>query len=128
MLNDDMALLREYVASQSEAAFASLVQRHIGLVHSSAVRQVRDHDLAEEVTQAVFIILAGKAASLGPDTVLSAWLYRTARYVALNALKNQRRRLAREQEALMQSTLMDDPTESAWTQLSPLIDEAMSQL
>ena len=122
-----MMLVREFAASQSEPAFAALVERHIGLVHSAALRQVGDVHLAEEITQAVFIILARKAASLGPKTILSAWLYRTTRYAAADALKARRRRQAREQEAHMQSTL-NQPDADAWVQLAPLLDDALAEL
>ena len=104
-MNDDMALVREYAAHNSEEAFATLVSRHVNLVYSAALRQVRDPHLAEEITQAVFIILARKAGSLDAKTILSGWLYRTAHYVSAAALKIQRRRQRREQEAYMQSTL-----------------------
>jgi RNA polymerase sigma factor (sigma-70 family) len=127
MMSDDMMLVREFAASQSEPAFAALVERHIGLVHSAALRQAGDAHLAEEITQAVFIILARKAASLGPKTILSAWLYRTARYAAADALKARRRRQAREQEAHMQSTL-NQPDADAWVQLAPLLDDALAEL
>ena len=122
-----MALVREFAASHSEPAFTALVERHIGLVHSSALRQVGDPDLAEEITQAVFIILARKAASLGSKTVISAWLYRTTRYAAADALKARRRRQAREQEAFMQSTL-NEPDADSWGQLAPLLDDALAEL
>ena len=68
MATDDIVLLREYALSGSEEACAALVLRHINLVHSVALRQVGDSHLAEEITQAVFIILARKAGSLGPKT------------------------------------------------------------
>jgi len=127
MMSDDMALVREFAASHSEPAFATLVQRHLGLVHSAALRQVGDAHLAEEIAQAVFLILARKAPSLGPKTILSAWLYRTTRYAAADALKATRRRQAREQEAYMQSTL-NQPDADTWAQLAPLLDDAMAEL
>ncbi len=127
-MNDDMALVREYAASQSERAFETLVSRHNNLVYSAALRQVRYPHLAEEISQAVFVILARKAGSLGSQTILSGWLYRTARFAAADALKTRRRRECREQEACMQSTLDDHPMDTAWQELSPLLDEAMAQL
>ena len=58
---DDLALLREYAAQNSESAFAELVSRRVDFVYSAALRQVRDPHLAEEITQAVFILLAVNA-------------------------------------------------------------------
>ena len=130
-MRDDMTLVREFAATQSEPAFAALVARHLALVHSAARRQVGDDHLAGEIAQAVFLILARKAATLGPKTILAAWLYRTTRYTAADALKTRRRRAAREQEAYMQSTL-NEPDRSAWQQsalqIAPLLDEALNEL
>src|SRR5438034_8956767 len=80
---NDMELVREYASRRSEAAFEVLVSRHVNLVYSTALRQVHDPHLAEEVTQATFIILARKAASLGPGTILPVWLLKTARFAVL---------------------------------------------
>src|SRR3984885_10269349 len=127
MPNDDLTLLREYAERNSEEAFATLVSRHVNLVYSVALRQVREPHLAEEITQAVFIILASKADKLPQHAVLPSWLCRTARYASANALTIQRRRQHREQEAHMQS-ILNEPSPVVWEELSPLIDAAMEKL
>jgi len=126
-MTDDMALLREYARHNSEEAFSTLVSRRVNLVYSVALQEVQDTHLAEEITQAVFIILARKAESLSPKIILSGWLCRTARYASANALTIQRRRQQREQEACMQSVLNESEPD-AWTQIAPLLGGAMKQL
>jgi RNA polymerase sigma factor (sigma-70 family) len=127
MANDDMALVRDYAARRSEPAFETLVGRYVNLVYSAATRQVRDPHLAGEITQTTFIILARKAGSLGPDTILPGWLHRTAVFVAADALKLQRRRAQHEQEAHMQSS-PTEPENEAWRQIAPLLDAAIAGL
>ena len=128
MTTDDMELVRQYAAHQSESAFAALVSRHTNLVYSVSLRLVCDPQLAEEITQAVFIILAQKAGSLDEKTILPGWLYRTACYVSGHALKQENRRQLREQEAYMRSKPDEAGTEAAWKQMSPLLEEAMLRL
>jgi uncharacterized protein (TIGR03435 family) len=136
IMNDDLTLLREYARRNSEEAFATLVSRHVNLVYSVALRQVRDSSLAEEITQAVFIILARKADSLGDKTILPGWLCRTARYASANALTIQRRRQRREQEVFVQSQIDQNDVslrskagaEETWNQITPLLDGAMEKL
>ncbi len=124
----DMEWLRDYGRQNSEAAFAGLVARHINLVYSAALRHVGIPAHAEEITQTVFVILARKAATLRPDTVLDAWLYETTRLTSLCFLRGERRRQSREQEAYMQTDVQDSPDDSVWTQLAPLLDDAMARL
>lgn len=123
---DDMALLREYVDAGSESAFAEIVQRRVNLVYSVALRLTGNSQDAQDVTQAVFVILAKKAPALRPKTILAGWLYETTRFTAMNFLTRKNRRQAREQEAYMQSSLNE--TEIIWPQLAPLLESAMSQL
>ena len=124
---DDLELLHEYVTDGSERAFSALVSRHVDLVFSTAFRQVRNPHLAEEITQAVFIILARKANQLGKGTILAAWLYRTARFAAADALKSEYRRRQREQHALDMETTASG-LDLAWSEVAPHLDEALARL
>ncbi len=122
---DDITLLKEY-AGGDESAFTALFKRHVHLVYSAALRQTRNPSHAEEVTQAVFILLARKAKSLSPKTVLSGWLYQAARLTTASLIKREIRRQRREQEVYMQT--LTKPETSLWEQIAPLLDEAMGRL
>jgi RNA polymerase sigma factor (sigma-70 family) len=130
MTSEDMTLVQTYAAEQSEAAFATIVSRHVGLVHSAALRQLRDEHLAQDVTQAVFVILARKAASLPPETVLSGWLYRTALFACADVRRREMRRQQREQEAFMEASIEShtSDTQTVWNKLAPILEENMARL
>jgi RNA polymerase sigma factor (sigma-70 family) len=124
---NDIELLREYVRGNSETAFETLVARHVNLVYSVALRKTGNPHAAEEITQAVFIILAKKARGLSPRTILAGWLCETARLTAANFLRGEIRRQRREQEAYMQSVL-NEPEPDVWPQIAPLLDDAIAKL
>jgi RNA polymerase sigma factor (sigma-70 family) len=124
-LSEDMELLQEYVVRNSDSAFEAILKRHIHLVYSTALRQVRDPSLASDVTQTTFIILARKARTLTTATILSGWLYRTTMFAASRAMRTEARRRERDNEALKMQT---EQTETCWEELAPVLDEAMGRL
>ena len=125
---NDLGLLHEYVTNGSERAFSALVSRHVDLVFSTAFRQVRNPHLAEEITQAVFIILARKANQLGKGTILAAWLYRTARFAAADVLKSEYRRRQREEQHALDMETTASASDLAWSEVAPHLDEALARL
>ena len=126
MSDTDLELLARYTRQNAEDAFAEIVRRHLDLVFSAALRQVRSPQLAEEVAQSTFISLARDANRLAPDTILAAWLYQVTHHTAANVVRREARRQLREQIAsemnAINSTLAD------WTHIEPLLDEAMHAL
>jgi RNA polymerase sigma factor (sigma-70 family) len=129
-MSEDRELIDAFVRDGSEEAFAILTRRHLDLVYSAALRQVRDAELARDVAQAVFLLLARKARSFSPETVLAGWLYRTARLVSLEALRAERRRKTREEKmaVAVDQAVSPQETDEFWGQISPHLDGAMEHL
>jgi RNA polymerase sigma factor (sigma-70 family) len=126
----DAELLTLFAKTGSESAFRSLVERHLPLVHSAALRQTAgDHHQAEEVAQAVFTLLARKAGGLQRHPALVGWLYTTTHHIAAKVRRSNQRRRRREQAAqLMPSDTHTPSFASDWTELKPVVDEVMLQL
>src|SRR5688500_8962348 len=127
----DQALLEEFVRSGSAQAFRALVARYAGLVRASALRQVRDQHVADDVTQAVFIVLARRAATIRDAAVLPAWLIRTAHFASRDARKLEARRRKHEQKAAeMAPSRIEssaDPNRD-FADLAPALDAALAKL
>ncbi len=123
---DDLELLRQFARDHSQTAFTELVRRHVNLVYSAALRQVRSPQLAEEVAQSVFADLARDAAKLKPDTGLTAWLYAVTRRTAVDVIRKESRRQLREQIAVEMNAM--NATEARWTDIEPFLDEAVAAL
>ena len=132
---NDAALLARFAESRDGRAFADLVRRHAGLIHSAALRRVGSADAAD-VTQAAFLVLLRK-----PDQALraanrpgglAAWMLAITRNLCNNAQRRRRRREHHEREAAVpgdDATIGGDPVEAlAWREVAPLLDDAVLSL
>ncbi len=137
--HSDQTLPRQYVKHRSEAAFARIIQRHLGLVYATCRRETGDAELAEDVTQAVFLVLAKKASRLRGGDSLAGWLFQTARFASRNAVRRERSRLRQEQEIAAQEIkqILDaqageahDPwsCDPLWQTIEPLLNAAVARL
>ena len=136
-MTDDAELIRRYAEQRSEEAFAELVRRHLGLVYSAALRRLGgDAHGAADVAQGVFVKLARDAARLGGHGALTAWFYAVTRNAAVDAIRANQRRAAREQEAFTMNEILSAEvrvgasaeTEVEWARLRPVLDAAMDAL
>jgi RNA polymerase sigma factor (sigma-70 family) len=126
----DAELLAEYRRDGSEAAFGELVARHRDWIYSVALRRVHDPSLAEDVCQAVFIVLARKAGSIVEGRNLPAWLFGVARFTAARAVRGESRR--RRYEAAAAEMRRDEAiaggTSAADEEMSAELDRAVAHL
>ncbi|MEI8195917.1 MAG: sigma-70 family RNA polymerase sigma factor [Phycisphaerae bacterium] len=125
---DDPQLLSAFVRTGSPEAFHELVVRHIDLVYAVARRQVGNSHDAEDITQAVFIVLARKARTVPSAALLPAWLLKATYFAAANARKTSARRHKYEQEASVMMPTSVPPVDPEWDQLSPYLDAALARL
>ena len=127
-MTESQQLLAQYVESGSETAFRELVTRYVNLVYCAAVRLVNgDTHLAEDVTQMVFADLARLARTLPPKVMLGGWLHRHTCFVASKTLRGERRRQARERQAVEMNAL-EDHSAANLALVGPLLDDAINQL
>ncbi len=123
----DSQLVRAYAAEGSETAFRALVARHLDLVFATAMRQIGDAGIAEEVTQNVFVALARKAPRLAGIETLAGWLHRTTILEAKARVRSELRRLRREDAAARLAVVQSEGS-SPLDPLVPLLDEGMLHL
>jgi RNA polymerase sigma factor (sigma-70 family) len=130
-MTSDLDLLGQFAREKSQDAFTTLVNRHVNLVYSAALRQVRSPQLAQEIAQSVFADLARNAGKLSGAGLQSArsvtpWLYAVTRRTAIDAIRKESRRQLREQIAVEMNDM--NATSAEWTQIEPLLDDAMAAL
>lgn len=128
-MTPDNELLRRYTEQGDETAFTELVKRHLNLVYACAMRGLNnDAALAQDVAQAVFTDLARKAAQLRNHPTLAGWLHTSARFAASKVVRAEQTRRTHEQEAASMNETLTTPADSTWSQLHPVLDEAIGDL
>lgn len=126
---DDTELLRDYVENSSEPAFARLVDLHVDLVYSAALRRMGgDHHRAQEVTQMVFTDLARKASRLKTHPLLAGWLHQSTRWAAASLRRAEQRRANHEKAAALDFDPAHSSPADDWVRLAPLLDQALDTL
>ena len=125
-LLDDHQLLNAYVEGD-EQAFETLVEKYFRIVYTVAARQTGDSHLGEEVAQSVFLILSRKARGFSSKTPIVGWLFRTTRFVCLDAIKMRRRREQKERNFAVN---LQEPveTKAGPSGMDVLLDEALRTL
>lgn len=123
----DRELVTDYVAKGSEGAFRALVNRYLGLVYGTALRQVGDRGAAEEIAQNVFMAMARKAPQLRGMETLAGWLHRTTILESRARSRADLRRVRREEAAAEMARVQAEGA-SPLDPIEPLLDEALMHL
>ncbi len=125
--NDDSDL-RQFGESGDGEAFASVVNRHAGLVYHTALRQLRNPSNAEDVSQRVFITLARKCQSgFRLRSSLPSWLFKTTINECSSEFRAQSTR-DHYMKAYTEDKAIENESQSAWVPLMPHLDEALARL
>ncbi|HEY7090058.1 MAG TPA: sigma-70 family RNA polymerase sigma factor [Tepidisphaeraceae bacterium] len=126
---NDSQLLQTFVMNRDADAFRQIVERYADLVYAAARRQVGAGHLAEDVAQAVFLILSQKARTVHGGAGLAGWLVNTTRLAALSAARSERRLKRRENKVAAMSPIHDAAADGKEFQsIAPLLDAAMARL
>ena len=125
----DTQLLAEFVNSSSHTAFATLVHRHSPMVLGVCRRMLRNAD-AEDAAQAVFVLFWQKARNIKEESLIAAWLHRTAHHVCSNAIQSGVSRIKHEQNAAKESSTVSNnsPDSEHWSEIAEILDAEVNQL
>ncbi len=124
----DQELLARFVRDREEKAFAALMERHGPMVLGVCQRILGNPHDAEDACQAVFLVLARKAASVRKAGSLGSWLHGVALRVARKLRSSRARRHARETAAAARQPAASPPADLTWREVLQVLDEEVSRL
>ena len=126
--SSDADLVTRFVEKRDEAAFASLVRRHGGLVLRVCRNVLHQEADAEDAFQAAFLVLARKAGSFRKEMSLASWLHGVAYRCSMNLRKSAMRRRAREKAATVGRPSEGTVSRAAWNELQACLHEEVERL
>jgi RNA polymerase sigma factor (sigma-70 family) len=127
----DLELLHQYTADRSRGSLEELIRRHAPWVHAVATRRVGDAHLAQDVMQAVFLVLATKPPKITSGSGLAGWLFGVTCNAANQALRGETHRRKRERAFAMEhqeASQSDELMQKQWEELQPHLDLAVQSL
>jgi len=132
-LRDPDIRLMLRVRRGDEPAFAELVEKFQHRLVGILQHMVGNHQEAEDLAQEVFLRVYRTRAHYSPKAKFSTWLFTIANNLALNAIRNRKRRRTQDIDAqeshLMPANRGPAPTQHlAETELSGVIREALDTL
>lgn len=134
-VHSDALLLQRFLSARDESAFAGIVSRYGPMVMGVCRRLLGNSADAEDAFQAVFIVLARKAADIDPPNLLGHWLYGVAYRTASKARATAATRLRKEKEVLAMApsstgfpTTADGLDAASLRELREIVDQEISAL
>ena len=120
--------LAAFAESRDERTFRRLMKAYGGLVYGIALRKTGSPQMAEEITQNVFLIVARKARPLSKRQGFVAWLHRTTAYEAANFLRTETHRKQTMKRYALE--LETETAEQRWLaeSLRQAVDDAIASL
>ncbi len=115
--------LDRYVERRDPEAFRELVAMHKDMVYASCHRILRNAADAEDAAQRCFLGLARKPEQV--RTSVAGWLHRAATGAAINMVRQDRSRRAREAVAMERKARTKS---AAWDEVSSAVDEVIDSL
>ncbi|MBL7647614.1 MAG: sigma-70 family RNA polymerase sigma factor [Candidatus Hydrogenedentes bacterium] len=123
MQKSDTALMERWIAARDPEAFAQLVDRHAGMVLAVCRRVLGNHADAEETAQECFLQVSQAQRAVAPS--MGGWLHRLATNRALDRLRSDTARAARERNYAAEQSGSTEPT---WNDIQPHVDAIIAQL
>jgi RNA polymerase sigma factor (sigma-70 family) len=124
----DGELLGRFAHQHDQSAFTELMRRHGPMVLGVCRRVLDGAAETGDTFQAVFLLLARKAASLHRPEGLAAWLHGVARHLALRCRRAQKRRRRHETARATPTTSPDPLEELTARELLTVLDEEIQRL